>query len=288
MNSWWNGMTYDPAVKKVNDLMAGGVSREEAVKMVQGGNPGTAQTGAVNGANSRLGPWSSWMKDQYNDLFPSPQSANDLTHDPAVNRVNDLMGRGVYHQDAERMVNVPVGFTDTAQRGFTPALNAMGGQPLGEPNTGRGFAPAFDGMVGQVSPAPAALNVSPAPAALNVSPVQATAPRGSGTDSALGRLLARQARLNRDQGGNLGQVTSGSNLAGLAHLFNSYVRGKDDRKRSAELESVDREVYAKLAEKKRREEALRAARREALLQSQGGNYNRTSRIREDYDTFGSR
>ncbi len=103
----------------------------------------------------------------------------------------------------------------------------------------------------------AALNVSPAAPARPVLNVSPSAPRGA--DSALGRLLARQARLNRDQGNKLGQVTSGSNLAGLAHLFNSYVRGRDDRKRSAELESVDQMVYAKMAEEKRREEARRAA-----------------------------
>ncbi len=228
MDNYWTGMTHDPAVKKVNDLMARGISRQEAEKMVN------APTGASSGmTNSRLGPWLSWFGDQ---------SENDLTQDPAINRVDDLVDRGIYRQDAERMVNVPVEFS--GQPEYYPALTEL--------------------LQKRVQPVPDAPPATPvaAPATLDVSPVQATAPQGSG--SALGQLLARRARLNRDQGGELGQVTSGSNLAGLAHLFNSYVRGKDDRKRSAELESVEREVYAKQAEEKRREEA----RREALARQQ--------------------
>ncbi len=245
-NYWNDPVTYDPALMaKVTALVAKGIPHGEAVKMVQGGNTSNDSVEASGNdgvaTNGMLDPWFSWVTGQYNKLFPTEYKPPQANYVPAF----DAMGRQ------------PLGDPEPAQSAYVPAFDGMGGQPLGDPNPNQqGFVPAFDGMIGQVSPVPAA------PAVIDVSPT--TIPKGVGTDSALGRLLAKQARLNRDKGNNLGQVTSGSNLAGLAHLFNSYVRGKDDRQRSAELENVDREVYEKRAEQQRQE----AARREALARQQ--------------------
>ncbi len=106
--------------------------------------------------------------------------------------------------------------------------------------------------------------------------VPAQSPRGAlpsvpGGGSVLGKLLSENARLNYELGRNpkLAVPQSGSNIAGLAHVFAQYMNARNQRGLLDRKEQLDMQIYEQQELAKRREqarkEALNAQRRQQQI-----------------------